>query len=100
MRSSATPTLAQVGRRRCVGVVEDQTRVGIGLRLGGGDPGAHELGRLVLDRCVELVAEYAETTEVALVAADTLVSLLFFDALEIDVCARVVGGRMRRRAVA
>src|SRR6476646_4700586 len=100
MRSSATPTLAQVGRRRYVGVVEDQTRIGIGLRLGGGDSCAHELGRLGLDRRVELVTEDAETTEVALVAADALVSLLFLDALEIDVCARVVGSRVRRRAVA
>src|SRR3954451_22818937 len=100
MRSSATPSLPEVRRWRRVRVVEDQVRIGIGLRLGGGDARTHELGRLVLDRRVEFVTEDAEPAQVALVAADTLVSLLLFDALDVDVRARVVRGRVRCRAVA
>src|SRR3954471_22079824 len=99
MKSSAKPALPKVGRRRGVRVVEDQAWIGIGLRLGGGDSGTHELGRLVLDRGVELVSEDAEAAQVALVAADALVSLLFLDALEIDVGAGIVCRSVRRRAV-
>ncbi len=72
---------------------------GVRLRLGRGDAGAHHVCRLVLDRLVELVAEDAEPAEVALVAAEALVLLLLLDALEIDVRARIVGGRVRRGAV-
>ena len=77
-------------------MLEDEPDVGIRLRLGRGDAGAHHVGRLVLDRLVELVAEDAEPAEIALVAAEALVLLLLLDALEIDVRARIVGGRVRR----
>src|SRR3954453_770995 len=100
MKSSAKPALPKVGRRHRGRGVEDQVRVGIGLRLGGSDAGAHELGRLVLHRRVELVAEDAEPAQVALVAADALVSLLLFHAVGVDVRARVVRGRVGCGAVA
>src|SRR3954447_21637516 len=99
IRSSAKPALPQVRRRRDVCVVEDEIRVGRRLGLRGGDAGAHELDAFTLDRRVELVAENAETAQVPLVAADALVPLLLLHALEIDVCARVIGSRVRCRAV-
>src|SRR5262249_15769257 len=49
MKSSAIPALPNGRRRHDVRVVEDELgiRVGLGLRLG--DPGAHQLERVVLD---------------------------------------------------
>ncbi len=73
--------------------------VGIGLRFGRGDACAHRVGRLRLDLGLELVAEDAEAAEIALVPAEALVLLLLLDALEIDVRARIVGGRVRRGAI-
>src|SRR5690348_7082305 len=96
---SAIPALAEIRRRIDVGVLEDEVGIGVGLRLGGGDAGTHQLERLVPDRRVEVVAEDAEPAQVALVAAEALVPLLLLDALEVDVDARVVGGRVRRRAI-
>ena len=77
-------------------MLEEQPDVCVGLSLGLGDAGAHHVRRFILDRLVELVAENAEPAEIALVAAETLVLLLLLDPLEIDVRARIVGGRMRR----
>src|SRR5215467_3450315 len=49
MKSSAIPALAQGRRREDIGVVEDELGIGLRLGLGLGDPGAHDLERLVLD---------------------------------------------------
>src|SRR5581483_11625064 len=86
-------------RRIRVRVLEEQRYVGLRLGLGGGDPRPHELGRFVPDRLVEVVAENPEPAEIALVAAEALVLPLLLDALEVDVRARIVGGRVRRGAV-
>src|SRR5579862_2120499 len=97
--SSAIPALPQVRRRQDVGVVEDELgiRLGLGLRLG--DPDAHRLERVVLDLLRRRVVEDAEGAEVALVPADALVLALLLDPVEVDVRARVVGRRVRRRAI-
>src|SRR4051812_36396864 len=99
MRSSAIPALPQVRRRLHVRVLEEQLRIGIRLRLGGGDARAHELGCLLANRRVEIVVQDPVAAQVALVAAEALVLLLLLHALEIDVDARVVGGRMRGGAI-
>src|SRR4051812_8272073 len=77
MRSSANaasedpPELGEVVRERRgrvrVGVLEEQSEVGVGLRLGLRDPGAHQLGGLVADLGVEVVAEDPVPSQVALV---------------------------------
>src|SRR6185295_9469874 len=99
MNSSGIPSLAEVGGREDVGVVEDELRIGLRLGLGRGDSGAHSLDRLVLDLLGGCVVEHAEPPEIGVVAADALVALLLLDAVEVDVGARVVGGRVRRGAV-
>src|SRR5690348_53447 len=86
-------------RRVRVRVLEEQCDVGIGLRFRLGDACAHQLGRLVPDRLLEVVAEDAEPPQVALVPADALVLALQLDAVEVDVRARVVRRRVRRGAV-
>src|SRR5947209_3484475 len=96
---SVIETFPQVRRRDDVGVIEQQLRIGIRFRLRRGDAGAHHVRRVGLDLRLELVAENAEAAEIPLVPAEALVLLLLFDALEIDVCARVVCGRVRRGAI-
>src|SRR5512140_689310 len=73
IRSSA---IAEPRRRFDVGVLEEQFRIRVRLRLGGGDPGAHDLGRLGLDRRVQIVVEDPLPSQVALVPAETFVLLL------------------------
>src|SRR5437588_1841993 len=97
--SSAIPALAQVRRREDVGVVEDELRIRVRLGLGRRDPLPHRLERLVLDLLRDRVVEHAEAAEIRVVPADTLVALFFLDAVEIDVGARIIGGRMRGGAV-
>src|SRR5215475_14487043 len=99
MKSSGIPALAQVRRRKDVGIVEDELGIGLRLGLGCRDSLPHRLERLVLDLFGGRVVEHAEAPEIGLVAADALVALLLLDAIEVDVGARVVGGGMRRGAV-
>src|ERR1700704_5350421 len=70
--SQNPPQLSELGLERGgrvrERVLEDQSDVGVRLRLGRGDAGAHHSGCLVLDRLVELVAENAEAAEIALIA--------------------------------
>src|SRR5205814_5850422 len=99
MSSSAMPALPQVRRRLHVRVVEEELRVGIGLRFRGRDAGAHELQRFLADRGLEIVVQDPVPAQVPLVTAEALVLLLLLDAVEIDVDARVVGGRVRRGAI-
>src|ERR687886_900241 len=97
------PQLLEVGAERGgrvdVGVREEELRVGRRLRLGLRDPAAHELLRLGAHRLRLLGVEDAQPLEVPLVAADALALALLLNPLEIDVGARVVRGRVRRRAV-
>src|SRR5688572_20024576 len=88
--------LGRVGER----VLEHEADVGGRLGLGRGDPGAHHVGRLRLDLLLELVRQGAHAAQVALVAAQALVRALLIDAVEVDVRLGVVGGRVRRGAVA
>src|SRR6266566_6808831 len=96
---SAIPALAEIRRRKDVGVLEDELgiRVGFGFRLGDALP--DQLERLVLDHLRGRVVEHAEAAEIRVVAADALVALLLLDAVEVDVRGRVVGGRVRSRSV-
>src|SRR4051812_15878296 len=73
--SSAKPALPDVRRRLDIGVLEQELRIRFGLRLGGSDPGAHELGGLVANRCIQIVVQDPVPAEVALVPAETLVLL-------------------------
>src|SRR3954454_10849669 len=84
-------------RRVDVRVLEHQPGIGGRLGLGRGDAGPHQLGRLVADRPREVVVEDPRAPQVALVAAHALTLLLLLHALEIDVRARIVGRRVRRR---
>src|SRR5690242_19978573 len=99
MKSSGIPALAEIRRRQDVGVVEDELGIGLRLCLGRRDPGAHQLERLVLDLLGRRVVEDAEAAEIGVVAADALVALFLLDAVEVDVGARIVCGRVRRGAV-
>src|SRR5438105_1268130 len=94
-KSSAIPALAQVRRREDIGVVEDELGIRLGLRLGIGDSLPHRLECLVLHLLGGRVVEHAEPPEIDVVAPDALVALLLLDAIEVDVRARVVGGRVR-----
>src|SRR4029078_3849593 len=82
-----------------IGVPRDEARVGLGHRLGSGDPGADRLLRLRGDRLQEVVSQQAQAAEVALVAANAVVRALGLHALRIDVAARVVSRPVRRTAV-
>src|SRR5207253_3562971 len=90
--SSATehpPQLGKVGlerrRRRRVGVLEDERRVGRRLGLGSGDPLAHHVGRLRPHGLRRLVREQAEAPKVRLVPPHALALLLLLDATRVDV---------------
>src|SRR5260370_15611441 len=96
---SAKPTVPEVRRRIDVRVVEEEGLICVGLGLRSGDACAHRLGRLGLDLRLEVVGEDAELAQVTLVAPEALVLALLLDALEIDVRARVVRGRVRRSAI-
>src|ERR1041385_7137228 len=77
---SGIPALAEVRRREDVRVVEHELGVGLRLGLRGGDPLPHRLERLVLDLLGGRVVEYAEATEIGVVAADALVAPFLLDA--------------------
>src|SRR5438132_2082504 len=79
-----------------VGVREQQLGIGRRLGLGGRDPLAQQLRRLVADRPRQVVVEDPRAPQVALVAAEALPLLLLLDALEVDVGARIVRGRVWR----
>src|SRR5438270_11187903 len=96
---SVIEAFAEVGRRDDVRVLEHELRIRIRLRLGSGDACAHRVRRLRFYLGLELVAEDAEPAEIPLVPAEAFVLLLLLDPLEVDVCARVVGGRVGRGAV-
>src|SRR5438132_2799456 len=98
-KSSAIPALAQVRRRENVGVVEDEPGIRLRLGLGLRNSLPHRLERLALDLPGGRVVEHAEPPEIGVVATDALVALLLLDAIEVDVGARVVGSRVRRRAI-
>src|SRR5215207_6090068 len=97
------PQLREVGRERRqrvdVRTFEHERDVGGGLGLRLRDPSAHYVRRRGADLVARRRVEDAEPFEVALVATDALVLLFFFHALEVDVRARVVGRRVRRRPV-
>ena len=80
-------------------MLEDERRIRRRLGLGGRDPGAHELERLLPDLLGLLVREDAGTEEIPLVPAHALVLARFLDTLVVDVDRGVVGGRVRRGAV-
>src|SRR5919197_61862 len=93
------PQLLQVGaergRRVDVRVREEELRVGRRLGFGLRDPAAHQLLRLGAHRLGLLGVEDAQPLEVPLVPTDALALALLLDALEVDVGARVVRGRVR-----
>src|SRR3954465_1006108 len=97
------PQLLELGgegwRRRCVGMLEQQGRIGRRLRLGRGDPRAERLDRLGPRRLGQLVAQDSGPAQVRLVPAQALAAFLLLDPLAVDVWAWVVGGRVRRRPV-
>src|SRR5436309_1758924 len=64
--------LERRGRSR-IRVLEEQPDIGVGLRFRRRDTGVHQLGRLVFDRPIEIVAQRTETAEIALVADQALV---------------------------
>src|SRR3954470_14791308 len=99
IRSSAKPALPHPGRRLHVRVLEHELARRLRLGLCHGDAGAQRVLRLLLDRAGEVVAEQPQPPQVALVPTEALVLLLLLDALEIEVRARVVGGRVRRSAI-
>src|SRR5207302_8751831 len=90
---------AERGRRVDEGVREQELRVGWRLGLGLRDPTAHELPRLGPHRLRVLGLQHAQPLEVRLVAADALALALLLHPLQIDVGARVVRSRVRRRPV-
>src|SRR5215831_8212939 len=97
------PELLEVRAERCrrihVGVLEQKRYVSGRLRLCGRDSRSHRVRGLVANRVGEVVVEDAGATQVALEAPDALALLLFLDAVEVDVRARVIRGRVRRGAV-
>src|SRR3954447_1110769 len=95
----SSSAIAEPRRRIDVCVLEEQLDIGIGLRLGGGDPRTHQLGRFLLDRRVEIVVQDPLAAQIALVPAEAFVPLLLLDALEIDVGGGIVGRRVRRGAI-
>src|SRR5262245_7815894 len=105
--SSATehpPQVGEIGLERGGRIdqrVLEQQR-GIRGRLGFGrrDPVAHRLLGLGPDRFGHLVREDPCAPQVALIAPQALALPFLLDALEVDVRLRVVGGRMRRGAIA
>src|SRR5262245_50021422 len=90
---------AERGRRIDECVLEEEREIRRRFRLGRRDSLAHELRGPRLDLGRRLVVEQAEPAQVAVVAADALVLLLFLDAPEIDVRTRIVGRRVRCRAI-
>src|SRR5206468_3416619 len=105
MESSAKcpPQLLEVRAegRRWIGVRvrKEQLDVGRRLRLRGCDACAQRVSSLCADRGGEVVVQDPCATEIALEAPDALALLLLFDPVEVDVRTRVVGRRVRRRAI-
>src|SRR5207247_5076760 len=83
--SENPPQLGEVvlqGRGRVrIRVLEQERDVRVGLGFGLGDPRAHHLERVLLDRCIEVVVEDSVPPQVAVVAAEAFVLLLLLDAL-------------------
>src|SRR6188768_1805120 len=97
------PELVEVPRevrgRFGVSVREDELAVGGRLVLRGLDRRAHRREGLVPYRLGGSVVEQAEAAQVVLVDGDAVALLLGRDAVRVDVEARVVRGRVRRRAI-
>src|SRR3954471_18865557 len=93
------PVRPQRRRRVDVRVVEHEPRIGGRLGLGGRDPRTQRVRGLALDRLGELVVEDSRASQIALVTPHAFAGLLFLDAFEVDVRARVVSRRVRRGAV-
>src|SRR5262245_14950439 len=66
-----------------IGVPRDEARIGLGESLGTRDARPHRLLRVVGDGLDELVAEQSDASQVALVAAETLVGTLGLHALRV-----------------
>src|SRR5579884_947023 len=85
--------------RAGVGVLEEQRRVGVRLGLRAGDRLAHRVRRLGAHGLAQLVVDQPAPPQVALEAPDALPLARLLDTVRVDVLARVVRGRVRRRAV-
>src|SRR5262245_13967162 len=97
--TSVSSATAHVLRRIDVRVREHQLRVGRRLGLRRSDAGAHQLLGFGPRRLGELVGQHADAAQEGLVLPDALARTLLLDTLEVDVCARIVGGGVRRSAV-
>src|SRR5207249_2786957 len=97
------PQLLEIRRKRRRRIdermLEEQSWIGRRLSLGRGNSFAHQLRGPRFDLLRGAVVEHTEAAQVSLVAADALTLLLLLDAFEIDVRLRVVGSRVRRRAI-
>src|SRR6187397_535660 len=105
-RSSATKNPSQLlllgeerRRRIRIRMLKDERDVRRGLGLGLGDPGAHELERLLPDLLGALVRQHAGANEIPLVPPDALRLPRLLDALQVDVDRRIVRCRMRGGSV-
>src|SRR5215207_11271872 len=87
------------GRRIGERMLEEERDVGRRLGLGGGDPVSHGLFGLGANGRGHLVRQDPGAAHVALEPPDALPSLLFLDALEIDVGLRIVRRRVGGGAV-
>src|ERR671936_499444 len=83
---------AERRRRVDVRVREEELDIGRRFRLRRSDTRPHRLRRLLADGSGEIVVQDARPPQVALEAAETFALLLFLDAIEIDVGARIVRG--------
>src|SRR3954468_2566100 len=105
MESSAntSPELVEIGAERsgriCIRIREQKLDVGRGLSFGGGDTRAPRVCSLGADRRREIVVEDPGPAQIALETPETLAAPLLFHPLQVDVRARVVGSRVRGRAI-
>src|SRR5918994_8135 len=97
--TSVLSAIAQVRWGIDVGVLEDELRIGLRQRLRGRDTVAHGGESLLPCLLGEGVGQYADPAKVTVVASEALVLPLLFDAVRVDVCARIVGGGVRRTPI-
>src|SRR3954454_7954769 len=86
-------------RRLRIRMLEEKLRPRRRFGFRSRDPRAHRVERVVLDIRRQRLGQQPGAPQVRLVAADALALPLLLDALEIDVRAWIVGGRVRRRAI-